>query len=100
MNKCTCDSFFVNFSNKSRLNILLLLKQGNKDVTQISKFLKIEQSLVSHNMKKLLECNLVNAKREGKNKIYSLNKKIALPILEIYEKNILKNCCSICKIKK
>lgn len=100
MTNCSCDSFFVNFSNKARLNIMLLLRTRSCDVTHISKTLKIEQSLVSHNMKKLLSCNLVKAERDGKNKIYSLNKKIALPILEIYEKNILKNCCSICKVKK
>ena len=100
MTKCTCSSFFVNFSNKSRLNIMLLLKNKDCDVTTLSKVLKIEQSLVSHNMTKLLSCNLVQVKRSGKNKVYNLNKKIALPILDIYTKNILKNCCSICKVKK
>jgi DNA-binding transcriptional ArsR family regulator len=79
---------------------MLLLKTKDCDVTTISKSLKIEQSLVSHNMKKLLSCNLVHSKRQGKTKIYSLNKKVTLPILKIYEKNILKNCCSICKQKK
>jgi len=100
MTNCSCDSFFVNFSNKARLNILLLLKNRACDVTTISKQLKIEQSLVSHNMRKLLSCNLVQVKRRGKNKVYSLNRKIALPILNIYEKNILRNCCSGCKVKK
>ena len=88
MTNCSCDSFFVNFSNKARLNIMLLLKTRACDVTTISRNLKIEQSLVSHNMTKLLSCNLVQSKREGKTKIYSLNKKVALPILDIYEKNI------------
>jgi DNA-binding transcriptional ArsR family regulator len=99
MNKCTCDSFFTNFANKARLNIMLLLKTKPLGVSEIGKQLNLEQSLVSHNLKLLLDCNLVDVKRDGKNKIYSLNKKITLPIIDIYEKNILKNHCSICKLK-
>jgi len=79
---------------------MILLKHKSCDVSEICKVLELEQSLISHNLKLLLDCNLVEAKREGKNKIYSLNKKIALPIIDIYEKNILKNHCSICKLKK
>jgi DNA-binding transcriptional ArsR family regulator len=100
MNKCTCDSFFTNFANKTRLNIMILLRHKSCDVSEICKQLNLEQSLVSHNLKLLLNCNLVESKRNGKSKLYSLNKKITLPIIEIYEKNILKNHCSICKLKK
>lgn len=100
MNKCLCSAFFTNFANKSRLNIMLLLKHKSCDVSEMCKELNLEQSLISHNLKLLSDCNLVEAKRKGKNKIYSLNKKITLPIIDIYEKNILKNHCSICKLKK
>lgn len=98
MNKCKCDLFFKNFTNKTRLNILLLLKERDCDVNTISKKLNYEQSLVSHNLKKLLNCNFISLKKSGKNNIYSLNKKMISPILEIYEKNILKNYCNKCKV--
>lgn len=98
MTNCKCDLFFKNFTNKTRLNIMLVLQKENLDVNSICNKLKIEQSAISHNLKKLLLCNLIDFKKNGKNRIYFLNKKIALPILEIYEKHIQKHNCNKCKV--
>lgn len=95
----TCDVFFVNFANKSRLKIMLALKNGPLDVNTITKKIGGEQSAVSHNLKKLTNCKILNAKQEGKRRIYSINKTTVLPILEIYQKHIVKNCKG-CKYAK
>lgn len=98
MSNCRCDLFFKNFTNKTRLNIMLVLEKENLDVNSISEKLKLEQSLISHNLKKLMICNLINFKKLGKKRVYFLNKKIALPILKIYETHIQKHSCNKCKV--
>jgi len=100
MNKISCVTFFSNFSNLTRLNILYALKNKECEVNKLSKELEIEQSLVSHNLKKLQRCNLVFAKRIGKTKRYALNKNIALPILKAYEKYVWDKHCKKCKFIK
>ena len=87
-----CDTFFVNFTNESRLKIMLALKNGPLDVNTITKKVGSEQSAVSHNLRKLTNCNILTAKQEGKRQIYSINKTTVLPILEIYQKHIMRNC--------
>jgi len=80
--------FFKAFSNNTRFEIIRLLKKGPKSVTEICKELGFEQSRVSHNLKCLENCGFVSSKRNGKNKIYSLDKKHILPILENIDKHI------------
>jgi hypothetical protein len=43
-------------------------------------------------------CNLIDFKKIGKKRVYFLNKKIALPILKIYENHIQKHSCNKCKV--
>lgn len=53
------------------------------NVTQIIGETGLEQTTVSHNLRCLAFCGLVTAEREGKSRVYSLNKPTALPMLEI-----------------
>lgn len=48
----------------SRLRILKLLASGDKCVGEIVEVLNKEQSLVSHHLRALKECNIVAAKQE------------------------------------
>lgn len=90
--------FFKAFSNKTRFEIIKLLRKGPQCVTEISQELGFEQSRVSHNLKCLEACGFVNVKWEGKNKIYSLDKEHILPILDNIDRHIkryekrLKSC--------
>lgn len=77
---------------------MLILEKENLDVSNIAEKLNIEQSLISHNLKKLMMCNLINFKKSGKNRIYFLNKNMASPILKIYRTHILKNNCNTCEV--
>lgn len=96
----TCNSydlFFETFSNKTRIRIIKTLNLCPKSVTEICKVTKEEQSKVSHNLRKLMECNFLDVKREGKKRIYSLNKDTIIPILSLVDKHVKKYCCEECR---
>ena len=76
--------FFSKLSNPLRINIISSLDKEPKSVNQLSKELDIEQSKLSHALKELRECNIVNVKQKGKQRIYSLSKTI-IPILRLID---------------
>ncbi len=80
--------FFKALSNKTRFEIITLLRKRPKGVTEICKELKFEQSRVSHNLKCLEACGFVNSKWNGKNKIYELDRNHIIPILNNIDKHI------------
>ena len=95
--------FFNNFANPLKIRIILNLKDKEKSVNEIVKSLKIEQSKASHALASLKKCNLVKVKPEGRKRIYFLNKKTTLPILNIVEKHSNLFCqrkCENCRMKK
>ena len=55
----TCYKFFVNLSNPTRLATLEKLMKKPMSVTELADSLGQEQSMISHNLKPLLECNFV-----------------------------------------
>src|SRR3989338_6765530 len=90
-----CDAvevFFNNFAQKTKLKIILTLKDKPLSVSEISKQINEEQSKVSHNLKKLAQCNIVKAEQKGKLRIYSLNKETVLPLLQLVEKHVQGHC--------
>ena len=95
MKKNTYHIFFSKLSNKLRINIVSSLEKKPKSVSELVKELKTEQSKLSHALRELRECNIIDFKQKGKKRVYSLNKTIT-PIL-----NLIKchgeNFCSICK---
>ncbi len=80
-----CYGFFSTLANPTRLAIIQLLDEGPKSVTEIVNTLGHEQSMVSHNLRPLVDCKLVHARREGKQRIYRLNKKTLDPIINALE---------------
>lgn len=92
MKNNTYDNFFVNFANKTRFGIIMALKDKPMNVNQISERIGEEQSKVSHNLRKLAGCHILEVKREGKQRIYSLNKETVVPMLKIVEKHVRCNC--------
>ena len=89
----------MNFANKTKLNIILALEKGPLSVNEITEKVKGEQSKISHNLSKLLQCHILEVKQKGKQRIYSLNSETVVPILKIVKNHVKKNCL-ICKIKK
>ena len=70
--------------------------QKPKSVSEICKDINEEQSKVSHNLKKLMECHFLDVERQGKKRIYSLNKDTLLPILAMVSKHVHKYCKEVC----
>ncbi|WP_025188803.1 ArsR/SmtB family transcription factor [Enterococcus faecalis] len=68
-------------SDPTRLRILLLLKEGEHNVTEISEQLGMEQSAVSHQLKLLRDSRVVKARREGKMIFYTLDDHHVIDIL-------------------
>jgi DNA-binding transcriptional ArsR family regulator len=82
------------------MKIIEALRQSPKSVNEISKQTNEEQSKISHNLKKLMECKFLDVKQEGKQRIYSLNKDTIIPILTLVEKHVEKYCEKICQKTK
>ena len=89
--------FFNTFSSESRLRILNLLRKGKKNVSEIIKETKYEQSVVSHNLKRLKLCGFVYVEIKGKYRYYKLNEKTIKPILSLIDKHMVKHCLMIIK---
>ena len=88
----TCYKFFVNLANPTRLAALEKLMKKPMSVTELSESLGQEQSMVSHNLKPLLECNFVYIVRQGKKRIYSVNKETVGALFKVVENHAKKFC--------
>jgi len=64
------------------------LRRGPRNVSEICNELGFEQSRVSHNLKCLESCGFVNSEWNGKNKVYSLDEKYIIPILNSIDAHI------------
>ncbi len=101
MNNKSYYNFFINLANKTKFNIIMALKEKPLSVNEIVKKTGEEQSKISHNLKSLKTCHIVKVKKEGKKRIYYLNEKSILPILNIVKKHVKKNCplkCEKCEL--
>lgn len=101
MNDSSYHIFFSNLSSPLRIKIISALRKSPLSVTELSKAVNEEQSNVSHSLKALRCCNIVNSEIKGKKRIYSLNKKTIVPILSLIDKHSQTFCkgkcnCDIC----
>ncbi len=76
-------------SDNNRLQIVQLLSSGEKCGCKLLEAFDITQPTLSHHMKILCECGLVNSRKEGKWHHYSINKTV-LEILNDFIGSILK----------
>lgn len=90
--KNECHLFFETLSTELKVNIITKLKERPLCVNDLSRKLKQERSKVSHALLSLHECGFVMVKKEGKKRIYSLNKETILPLLNLVEKHVKKYC--------
>lgn len=60
-------------SDKTRLNILMLLTKGERNVTSLCEELGLPQPTVSHHLGLLRMSNLIGNRRNGKQVFYGLN---------------------------
>jgi ArsR family transcriptional regulator len=88
----TCYGFFSTLANPTRLAILEKLDGAEMNVTQLTQALKQEQSMISHNLKSLLHCQLIYTRKEGKTRIYSINRDTVSELFKIVEDHAENHC--------
>lgn len=96
--KSKCHLFFETLATKLRIDIIEKLRERPLCVEELSAGLSQERSKVSHALRSLYDCGFVSVKKEGKRRIYSLNKDTVIPVLELVEKHV-RRYCKICKKK-
>ena len=87
--------FFTSLANPNRLQIITALRQGSKNVSEICQATGFEQTMVSHNLKKLEHCGMAFVEQKGKNRYYTLNKKTIKPLLQLIDNHIKEYCSKI-----
>ena len=65
--------FFRLLSDKTRLNILMILRDGEKNVTALCERLNLPQPTVSHHLGLLRTNSLIGNRRAGKQVFYALS---------------------------
>jgi DNA-binding transcriptional ArsR family regulator len=65
-------------SDKTRLNILMLLSEGERNVTSLCQSLGLPQPTVSHHLGLLRLHNVIGNRRNGKQVFYTLNGRVNL----------------------
>ena len=63
-------------SDKTRLNILMLLAKGERNVSSLCDQLKLPQPTVSHHLGLLRMSNLITNRRDGKQVFYELDGRV------------------------
>jgi DNA-binding transcriptional ArsR family regulator len=61
-------------------------------VNELATTLGQEQSMISHNLKPLLACNLVTIQKQGKKHIYTINSETLSPIFDAIQNHAEKFC--------
>lgn len=82
----------------TRLGILMLLVEGEKCVGEIGSVLNKEQSLISHHLRALKECNIVKERQEAQ-KVYYKLMDVRLASLIIDSEALMKEL-SLCKCRR
>jgi DNA-binding transcriptional ArsR family regulator len=87
-----CHRFFTNLSNPTRLAAIEQLMEKPMSVNELATELGQEQSMISHNLKPLLQCNIITVEKKGKLHIYTANQETLKPIFSAIENHAAKFC--------
>lgn len=72
-------------SDDSRRQILIMLKDGEKTPSQILTRFDFTLPALSTHLKVLKSAGLVNERKEGQNRFYSINQKQSLELVKFFE---------------
>ncbi len=84
--------FFGMLANKLKLDIVDVLVQKPMGATEIAGRIGAERSRVSHALLSLEKCNLLQAERNGKYRVYSLNKDTMIPLMRLVDRHVSRHC--------
>jgi len=85
MNNYDFSTAFKALGDPNRLEIIEMLSDGEKCACKILERFEITQPTLSHHMKILCECSLVNVRKEGKWSHYSLNNEISESLKNFFD---------------
>jgi len=88
-------TFFGTLANQYRLDIIEALRKKDMNVTEICTSTHFKQPTVSQNLKRLQHCGFVFMKQNGKQHVFSLNKKTIKPTLELMHSHMSQYCSKI-----
>ena len=71
-------ALFRLLSDRTRLNLLMLLSDGEKNVTNLCETLGLPQPTVSHHLGLLRMSNVIGNRRDGKQVFYSLDGRVTV----------------------
>ena len=86
---------FKALSDSNRLQIINILSSGERCACRLLDHFKITQPTLSHHMKVLIECGLVNSRKEGTWNYYSLNEENTRALLMFLNELMLDNKKSV-----
>lgn len=84
--------FLKTLANPTRFSIVLALRDGPKNVSELTGVVDREQTTVSQNLKRLYECGFVDRRKDGKRRIYSLNDETIEPLLGLIDEHTEEYC--------
>ena len=76
--------FFEGFADKNRMKILELLAEKELNVSSICENFSMKQPSVSHHLNVLKRAGVLDARKEGKEVFYSINKKNIAALMTYY----------------
>ena len=87
--------FFSSLSNPNRLRIVNCLRRREMNVSEICIATGFEQTMVSHNLKRLERCGMVFSEKRGRFKYFKVNNDSIEPILKLIDGHMNKYCCKV-----
>ena len=88
--------FLKTLSNPGRVELMLLLLKQPMNVTELTKKSGLEQSAVSHHLKRLKVCKFVKVTPNGKERMYTVNEETVGPLFRLMDKHVEKYCKRLC----
>ena len=92
--------FFGTLVSEPRLKIINLLRKGRKNVSEIMKELKMDQTSVSHDLSRLKNCGFVDVEIDGKYRYYKLNEQTIKPLMALIDRHMSGHCLHILRESK
>lgn len=89
--------FFSTLASGLKTDIILALHETPMSVGNLAEKLGQERSKVSHGLRLLQRCEFVHARKDGRKRIYHLNKQTIEPLLRLVA-NHVKTYCKECSI--
>ncbi|MBI1812314.1 winged helix-turn-helix transcriptional regulator [Candidatus Peregrinibacteria bacterium] len=88
--------FLKTLGNPKRMELMLFLLKKPLTVTELVEKSAMEQSTVSHHLKRLRICQFVKSTTNGKERIYSVNEETAGPLFRLMNTHVDKYCQRVC----